>query len=202
MSKWAEAFTASVASVDLAGPNTRRSEERLGHVQGSRQQGRDAPDPGRHCQQATAGEGRKPSPSRCWPLFGVRRDGQKVLPSAGNMGEGAQRQCIEDVDARGLKQPALVIMDGSPDLEAALAPSGVKTLPRSRCTAHKHRNLLAHAPMPMHEEWRADARDMIHAPGAAEVQKHGTAFLGKHLRDTTWMEPSRDILYPSQQWLS
>jgi len=55
--------------------------------------------------------------------IGVRRDGQKVLLSIRNMGgesKAAWRQFLDDLDARGLKRPEFVIVDGAPGLEAAL----------------------------------------------------------------------------------
>ena len=54
---------------------------------------------------------------------GVRRDGQKVLLCIRNMGgesKAAWRQVIDDLDARGLARPEFVIVDGAPSLEAAL----------------------------------------------------------------------------------
>ena len=44
--------------------------------------------------------------------IGVRRDGQKVLLSIGNMGgesQAAWRQFLDDLDARGLKRPGFVV---------------------------------------------------------------------------------------------
>jgi hypothetical protein len=41
-----------------------------------------------------------------------------------------------------------VIVDGAPGLEAALVALWGEDLPIQRCTVHKHRNLLAHAPKP------------------------------------------------------
>jgi hypothetical protein len=55
--------------------------------------------------------------------IGVRRDGQKVLLSIRNMGgesKAAWRMFLDDLDARGLKAPEFVIVDGAPRLEAAL----------------------------------------------------------------------------------
>jgi putative transposase len=81
--------------------------------------------------------------------IGVRRDGQKVLLSIRNMGgesTAAWRQFLDDLDARGLKRPEFVIVDGAPGLEAALVALWGDDLPIQRCTVHKHRNLLAHAP--------------------------------------------------------
>ena len=87
--------------------------------------------------------------------IGVRRNGQKVLISIMNMGgesKAAWAQFLADLDARGLQRPELVIVDGAPGLEAALVALWGDDLPIQRCTVHKHRNLLAHAPQHMHEE--------------------------------------------------
>ena len=70
--------------------------------------------------------------------IGVRRDGQKILlsirseadqkrrqwrvfPSNGGESKAAWRMFLDDLDARGLRAPAFVIVDGAPGLEAALA---------------------------------------------------------------------------------
>jgi transposase-like protein len=111
--------------------------------------------------------------------IGVRRDGQKVLLSIMNMGgesTAAWRQFLDDLDKRGLKRPQFVIVDGAPGLEAALVALWGDDLPIQRCTVHKHRNLLAHAPKHMHEELSNDYRDMIYADTAAEVKTRRKAF--------------------------
>ena len=108
--------------------------------------------------------------------LGVRQDGQKILLAVKNMGgesEAAWRALLDDLVGRGLQTPALVIVDGSPGLEKALAAMW-SDIPVQRCTVHKHRNLLAHAPDRLHEEISADFTDMIYAepsnklPSAAE----------------------------------
>ncbi|OWJ89561.1 transposase, partial [Paracoccus yeei] len=48
-----------------------------------------------------------------------------------------------------------------------------------RCTVHKHRNLLGHAPKRLHDELSEDYRDMIYANTAAEIEKRRKAFLRK-----------------------
>lgn len=114
--------------------------------------------------------------------IGVRRDGQKVLLAIKNMGgesTAAWRQFLEDLDARGLKRPEFVIVDGAPGLEAALTTLWGAELPIQRCTVHKHRNLLGHAPKAMHDELTEDYRDMIYAETAAEVESRRKAFLRK-----------------------
>jgi transposase-like protein len=113
---------------------------------------------------------------------GVRRDGQKVLLSIRNMGgesTASWRQFLDDLDARGLKRPEFVIVDGAPGLEAALVALWGEDLPIQRCTVHKHRNLLAHAPKHMHDELTEDYRDMIYADSAAGIAKKRKAFLRK-----------------------
>ena len=52
-------------------------------------------------------------------------------------------------------------------------------LPIQRCTVHKHRNLLAHAPKHLHDELTEDYRDMIYADTAVDVEKRRKAFLRK-----------------------
>ena len=114
--------------------------------------------------------------------IGVRRDGQKILLSIRNMGgesTAAWRQFLDDLDARGLKRPELAIIDGAPGLEAALVALWGNDLPIQRCTVHKHRNLLGHAPDHMHDELTEDYRDMIYAETATEVEKKRKAFLRK-----------------------
>ena len=114
--------------------------------------------------------------------IGVRRDGQKVLLSIRNMGgesTAAWRQFLDDLDKRGLKRPEFVIVDGAPGLEAALVALWGEDLPVQRCTVHKHRNLLAHAPKHIQDEVTEDYRDMIYADSATEVDKRRKAFLRK-----------------------
>jgi putative transposase len=111
----------------------------------------------------------------------VRRDGQKVVLAIKNMGgesEAAWRAMLDDLTSRGLGRPELVIVDGGKGLEAALA-SLWDDVPVQRCTVHKERNLLAHAPKHLHDEIKADFNDMMNAKTAAEVVVRRKAFLAK-----------------------
>ncbi|MBX3509241.1 MAG: IS256 family transposase [Parvibaculum sp.] len=113
--------------------------------------------------------------------LGVRRDGQKVLLALKNMGgesTAAWQAFLEAMTARGLKVPEFIIVDGAPGLEAALAALW-PDVPVQRCTVHKHRNLLAHAPKRMHDELTEDYRDMIYAETAAEIEAKRKSFLRK-----------------------
>lgn len=113
--------------------------------------------------------------------IGVRRDGQKVLIGLKNMGgetTAAWRAFLEDLSARGLREPDFLVVDGAPGLEAALAELWPDA-PVQRCTVHKHRNLLAHAPKRLHDELTEDYRDMIYAETATEIECRRKAFLRK-----------------------
>jgi putative transposase len=114
-------------------------------------------------------------------VLGVRGDGQKVLLAVKNMGgesEAAWRALLDGLLARGLRTPELLVVDGAPGLEKALAALW-PDVPTQRCTVHKHRNLLAHAPDKLHEEISADYQDMIYAATAKEVEQRRKAFLRK-----------------------
>ena len=52
-------------------------------------------------------------------------------------------------------------------------------VPVQRCTVHKHRNLLAHAPERLHEEISNDYKDMIYAATKQEVEAKRKAFIRK-----------------------
>jgi putative transposase len=113
--------------------------------------------------------------------LGVRSDGQKVLLAIKNMGgesEAAWRALLDNLIARGLKTPELVIVDGGSGLDKALAVLWPDA-PVQRCTVHKHRNLLAHAPDRLHEEISADYTDMIYAKTRQEIEAKRKAFIRK-----------------------
>ena len=113
--------------------------------------------------------------------LGIRRDGQKVVLAIKNLGgesEAAWRAVLDSLVVRGMDRPELVIVDGGKGLEAALA-SLWDDVPVQRCTVHKERNLLAHAPKHLHEEVKAEFNDMVHAKTAADVQAKRKAFLAK-----------------------
>ena len=114
-------------------------------------------------------------------IIGVREDGQKVLLAVKDMGgetAEAWRSVLDDLVARGLRRPEFLIVDGGKGLDAAIAAlwDGV---PVQRCTVHKHRNLLAHAPERPHEEISADYADMIYAAMPEEIETRRKAFLRK-----------------------
>jgi transposase-like protein len=146
-------------------------------------------------------------------IIGVRQDGQKVLLAIKSMGgESAEawRTVLDDLIKRGLRRPEFLIVDGAPGLEKAIAAvwDGV---PVQRCTVHKHRNLLAHAPERLHEEISADYTDMIYAATPEEIEARRKAFIRKwrlrHRAVADSLEEAGDRLFtftrlPPSQWRS
>ena len=146
-------------------------------------------------------------------VLGVRADGQKVLLAIRSMGgesAAAWRTVLGDLVKRGLPRPEFLIVDGAPGLDKAIAAvwDGV---PVQRCTVHKHRNLLAHAPERLHDEITADYNDMIYATTPEEIAARRKAFIRKwrlkHRAVADSLEEAGDRLFtfarmPPSQWRS
>ena len=146
-------------------------------------------------------------------VLGVRADGQKVLLAIKRMGgESAEawRSVLDDLIRRGLRRPEFLIVDGAGGLDSAIAAvwDGV---PVQRCTVHKHRNLLAHAPERLHDEVTADYNDMIYATTREEIATRCKAFIRKwrlkHRAVADSLEEAGDRLFaftrlPPGQWRS
>jgi putative transposase len=114
-------------------------------------------------------------------VLGVREDGQKVLLAIKNMGSETRevwRAVLDDLIRRSLRKPEFLIVDGGTGLEQALAALWGE-VPTQRCTVHKHRNLLAHAPKRLHEEISAEYTDMIYATSPMEIEERRRAFIRK-----------------------
>jgi len=80
-----------------------------------------------------------------------------------------------------------------------------------RCTVHKHRNLLAHAPERLNDEITADYSDMIYAAAPAAIATRRRAFTRKwqlkHRAVADSLEEAGDKLFaftrlPPSQWRS
>ncbi len=196
---------ALIAGVYLAGTNTRRVKRALGALfRGavgkdvvSRTWRKVKADWEAWCRRDLAGEDvtrlildgtvvrarvdRKATSISLLVVLGIRRDGQKVLLAARSMGgesEAAWRAVLDDLVARGLRTPEFLIVDGAAGLERALAALW-PAVPAQRCTVHKHRNLLAHAPERLHEEVSADYTGMVYAATPKEIEQRRRAFLRK-----------------------
>ena len=146
-------------------------------------------------------------------VLGVREDGQKVLLAIKQMGgetAAAWRSVLDDLVKRGLRKPDFVIVDGATGLEKALAELW-GDVPTQRCTVHKLRNLLAHAPKRLYEEISADYTDMMYAATPEEVEKRRKSFIRKwqlkHRAVADSLEEAGDQLFtftrlPPTQWKS
>jgi putative transposase len=146
-------------------------------------------------------------------VIGVRADGQKVLLAIKSMGgesTEAWRTVLDDLIKRGLRRPEFLIVDGAPGLENAIAAvwHGVAV---QRCTVHKHRNLLAHAPERLHDEITADYNDVIYAATREAIETRRKAFIRKcrlkHGAVADSLEEAGDRLFaftrlPPSQWRS
>jgi putative transposase len=146
-------------------------------------------------------------------VMGVRDDGQKVLLTIKSMGgesSEAWRTVLDNLIKRGLRRPEFLLVDGAPGLDKAITAVW-QGVPIQRCTVHKHRNLLAHAPERLHEEITNDYNDMIYAPTAEEIERHRKAFIRKwrlkHRAVADSLEEAGERLFtfarlPPSQWRS
>jgi putative transposase len=146
-------------------------------------------------------------------VMGVRADGQKMLLAVKSMGgesAAAWRSVLDDLIRRGLRHPELLIVDGGSGLDAALAAVW-NDVPVQRCTVHKHRNLLAHAPERLHEEITADYNDMIYAATRQQIEARRKVFIRKwrikHRAVADSLEEAGERLFtftrlPLSQWRS
>lgn len=97
----------------------------------------------------------------CVPVLvamGVRETGDKVLLGLRLMGaesKAAWTTFVEDLAARGVVGPTLVIIDGNAGLRHAVSQTWPAAVVQ-RCVVHKLRNLEAHAPKRCLDELRGD----------------------------------------------
>lgn len=145
--------------------------------------------------------------------LGVKQTGEKVLltlATAGAERTTAWELLLEDLAARNLGRPQLVISDGNAGLAAALGRvwPGV---PHQRCTVHKLRNLEAKAPQHAHAELREDYHRIVYAEDRAAATRARAAFLAKWRKQcpavaTSLEEAGEELLtfyaFPASQWLS
>jgi putative transposase len=145
--------------------------------------------------------------------LGVRENGEKVLlslMSAGAESTDGWQLLLEDLAARKMGRPRLVISDGNPGLAAALDRQwpGVA---QQRCTVHKLRNLLAKAPKHTHEAVREEYHRIVYGETLAAAEKAREAFLLKWKKQCPGVaasleEAGENLLtfyrFPESQWLS
>ena len=111
----------------------------------------------------------------------VRTTGERVVLDLRLVGQETAAGWAEAIAAlvgRGLRAPALAVIDGNAGLARALSEAWPK-IELQRCVAHKLRNLEAKAPVKLREEVAEDFRRMMYAETAAAVAKERTAFTKK-----------------------
>jgi len=146
-------------------------------------------------------------------VIGVREDGQKILLSlriAPSESTASWKGVVEDLAARSLPVPALVVVDGNKGLLRSIADTWPETKVQ-RCTKHKLENLLAAAPKHCHEEQKRDYRAIVYAANRAEALKAYDSFVRKWSKlcegvVTSLQEAGHDLLtfyhFPKSQWKS
>ncbi|HVI08818.1 MAG TPA: IS256 family transposase [Candidatus Binatia bacterium] len=145
--------------------------------------------------------------------LGVRENGEKVLLSLMTTGaESADgwQLLLDDLAARKMGRPRLVISDGNAGLAAALDRLWPGLL-HQRCTVHKLRNLLAKAPKHAHEAVREEYHGIVYAETLEVARKAREAFLLKWKKQCPGVaasleEAGENLLtfyrFPESQWRS
>jgi transposase-like protein len=144
---------------------------------------------------------------------GVRSDGQKVLLSlrvAPSESTASWKGMVEDLVARGLRAPELVIVDGNPGLLRSIREQWSKS-DIQRCTNHKWENIKGAAPKHCHAELKRDYDAIVRAKDLESAQKAYDTFTRKWARlcegaVKSLHEAGPDLLtffrYPRSQWKS
>jgi len=144
-------------------------------------------------------------------VIGVSARGDKVLISLsakGSESAEAWKGVVEDLAARGLKKPRLVIIDGGQGLRAAVE----QVWPNAdvqRCAVHKLRNLLSHSPKHAHDEIRDDFHAIVYAADFGKAETAYDAMVKKWRKQGAAVaesleEAGKELLtffrYPESQW--
>lgn len=85
---------------------------------------------------------------------------------------------LQDMVARGLKEPLLVIFDGAPGLNKAVRRMWPRAF-RQRCQVHKMRNILAKLPRLMQRPMKRLIQQVFLAPSYALALKRGRALIAR-----------------------
>ena len=142
---------------------------------------------------------------------GIREDGSRVLLGVclgSQESTEAWKLALDDLVARGLREPLLVITDGNQGLIKAVRKTW-RTAPRQRCIVHRVRNVLARIPKGDHKRIRRELNAIFYAAsleealGAArgfaerfgEVYPSACEVLGTNLADCLTF-----FRFPEQHW--
>jgi putative transposase len=145
-------------------------------------------------------------------VVGVLLDGHKHLLALELCGGGesfaAWKGCLDDLVARGLRAPMLVIMDGNAGLRRAVGDVWPRAAVQ-RCCVHKRRNLERKAPKHALAEIRDDFHRIVYAANADAARTACAAFERAWAKRcpgvvTSLREAGDELLtffrYPKAQW--
>jgi transposase-like protein len=113
--------------------------------------------------------------------FALLESGESVLLHL-ELGEGESFDSwltfLQDMGARGLGDPLMVIFDGAPGLKKAIRRVWPKAF-RQRCQAHKIRNILAKLPRAIQGRMKKLIRQVFWAPSYEQGLKRGRALIAR-----------------------
>ncbi len=133
-----------------------------------------------------------------------------ALEMAGSESSQSWRDFLDELVRRGLRAPALCIIDGNPGLRRALAEVW-PTAAIQRCQVHKLRNLLAKAPQHSRQELTRDYQRICYAGSLREARLQWRALVSKWRTRcpavvTSLEEGGEELLtyfrFPATQWRS
>lgn len=116
----------------------------------------------------------------CW---GILSDGTKQLiniMTVQSESQTAWEMFFEDMLSRGLRQPLLVIADGSKGAKQAIIRSFPKAH-RQRCIAHKMRNLSVKLPSDKQKEIIKEVRDIYYAEDHDQAKQMSSNLIDKYI---------------------
>ena len=115
----------------------------------------------------------------------ITSDGQKHLldvTAAQAESTEAWEVFFNDMLRRGLRQPLLVVSDGSPGIHAAIERAFPKT-DRQRCLAHKLRNIYAKLPKVMANHILSEVKAVYYAPDRRTADVLASQFIERYGRE-------------------
>ena len=113
--------------------------------------------------------------------YGLLEDGRPVLlhlELGPRESADAWLGFLQDLTARGLRDPLLVVMDGAPGLVKAVKRVWPRAY-RQRCQVHKMRNILAKLPRLMQAKMKGLVQQVFLAPSYAAALKRGRDLIAR-----------------------
>jgi transposase-like protein len=116
-------------------------------------------------------------------VHGIRTNGTRVLLGI-YLGEhestDSWKLALQDLSARGLKRPWMLISDGNPGLIRAVTDTWGKKMARQRCIVHKIRNVLSRIPKAEQKRIRTELNKVFYAPTLEEALKRARDFTNQY----------------------